>query len=59
MNTRSGNIEGMVKENSLQTEGLKKTTDYICSEIKNVKGKVCDLEDKVRREGGQLPIEDI
>lgn len=43
-NTRSDNLKGTVKENLLKIEGLKKTVDYTCAEIKDVKGKVCDLE---------------
>lgn len=53
INTRSDNIESMVrenlnmvKENTLQIEGLKKTIDFVCVEMKDMKGKVCDLEKK-------------
>ncbi|CAI5669786.1 unnamed protein product [Oreochromis niloticus] len=53
INTRSDNIESMVRENSnmvkentLQIEGLKKTIDFVCAEMKDMKGKVCDLEKK-------------
>lgn len=30
--------------NALKIEGLKKTTDFVCAEIKDVKGEVCTLE---------------
>lgn len=61
INTRSDNIESMVRENSnmvkentLQIEGLKKTIDFVCAEMKDMKGKVCDLEKKVTKEEGRV-----
>ncbi|KAK5623142.1 hypothetical protein CRENBAI_019132 [Crenichthys baileyi] len=51
---RSDNPEIMVKENMLKIEGLKKTIDFICAEMKDVKGEVSDLEKKVTREEGRV-----
>ena len=43
INTRSDNIESMVSAN----EGLKKTIDFVCAEISDVKGRVCTLYKKM------------
>lgn len=37
INTRSDNIESMVSANALKIEGLKKTINFVCAEIKDVK----------------------
>lgn len=50
INTRSDNIESMVSTNALKIEGLKKTIDFVCAEIKEVKSKVCTLEKKMAKE---------
>lgn len=50
INTRSDNIESMVSANALKIEGLKKTIDFVCAEIKDVKSKVCTLEVKMAKE---------
>lgn len=50
INTRSDNIESMVSANALKIEGLKKTIDFVCAEIKEVKSKVCTLEVKMAKE---------
>lgn len=50
INTRSDNIESMVSTNALKIEGLKKTIDFVCAEIKDVKSKVCTLEVKMAKE---------
>lgn len=39
INTLSDNIESMVSANALKIEGLKKTIDFECAEIKEVKSK--------------------
>lgn len=36
----------MVRDNTIKIEGLKKTIDFVCAEMKDMKGKVCDLEKK-------------
>ncbi|MEQ2277183.1 hypothetical protein XENORESO_021424 [Xenotaenia resolanae] len=51
INSRSDNLEIMVKEYTLKIEGLKKTIDFICAEMKDVKGKVSDLEKKSYKRG--------
>ena len=38
-NTRSDSIESTVSANALKIEGLKKTIDFVCAEIKDVKNK--------------------
>lgn len=43
INMRSDNIESMVSTNALKIEGLKKTIDFVCAEMKDVKSKVCTL----------------
>lgn len=50
INTRSDNIESMVSANALKIKGLKKTIDFVCAEIKDVKNKVCTLEKKMAKE---------
>uniref|UniRef100_A0A1A8JAE1 L1 transposable element RRM domain-containing protein n=1 Tax=Nothobranchius kuhntae TaxID=321403 RepID=A0A1A8JAE1_NOTKU len=54
INTRSDDIESMVRENTLQTDGLKKTIEFVSVEMKDMKGKVCDLEKKVTKEEGRV-----
>ncbi|MEQ2315830.1 hypothetical protein AMECASPLE_026461 [Ameca splendens] len=54
INSRSDNLEIMVKENTLKFQGLKKTIDFICAEMKDVKEKVSDLEKEVAREEGRV-----
>ena len=36
----------MVSANALKIEGLKKTIDFVCEEVKDIKGKVSTLEKK-------------
>lgn len=50
INTRSDNIESMVSANALKIEGLEKTVDFACAEIKDMKGKMCLLEKRVAKE---------
>ncbi|KAG7523103.1 hypothetical protein JOB18_039455 [Solea senegalensis] len=50
INTRSDNLESMVSANALKIEGLKKTVDFVCAEINDVKNKVCTLEKKMANE---------
>jgi len=50
INTRSDSIESMVSANALKIEGLKKTIDFVCAEVKDVKSKVCTLEVKMAKE---------
>ncbi|MEQ2166525.1 hypothetical protein GOODEAATRI_029253, partial [Goodea atripinnis] len=54
INSRSDNLEIMVKENKLKFEGLKKTIGFICAEMRDVTGKVSDLEKEVAREEGRV-----
>ncbi len=50
INTRSDNIEKMVSANAMKIEGLKKTIDFACAEIKDMKGRVSALEKRVSHE---------
>ena len=50
INTRSDNIEKMVSANAMKIEGLKKTVDFACAEIKDMKGKVSILEKRASHE---------
>lgn len=50
INTRSDNIESMVSANPLKIEGLKKTIDFVCKEVKVIKGKVSTVEKKAVNE---------
>lgn len=40
-------MEKLIAENNLKTEGLKKTTDFVCAEVKDVKQKTHHLEKRV------------
>ncbi len=50
INTRSDTIEKMVSENALKIEGLKKTVDFVCSEINVIKDKVNHFETRLNDE---------
>ncbi len=49
INTCSDTIEKMVSENALKIEGLKKTVDFVCSEINDIKDKVNHFETRFER----------
>jgi len=40
-------MEKMISNNTLKIEGLKKTVDFACAEIREVKGKVTHIDDRV------------
>lgn len=40
-------VEKMISNNTLKIEGLKKTVDFACAEIREVKGKVTHIDDRV------------
>lgn len=50
INNRSDALEKMVGDNALKIEGLKKTVDFICAELNDVKGKVGLIEARVSSE---------
>ncbi|XP_016418701.1 uncharacterized protein LOC107748441, partial [Sinocyclocheilus rhinocerous] len=50
INNRSDALEKMVGDNALKIEGLKKTVDYICAELNDVKGKVGHVEARLSSE---------
>lgn len=39
INSRSDALEKMVGDNALKIEGLKKTVDFVCAELNEIKGK--------------------
>ncbi|XDV39627.1 hypothetical protein PO909_008834 [Leuciscus waleckii] len=41
------NVERMISNNTLKIEGLKKTVDFACAEIREVKSKVTHIDDRV------------
>ncbi len=47
---RSDTIEKMVSENGIKIEGLKKTVDFVCTEINDIKGKVNHFEMRLNTE---------
>ncbi|XP_016315473.1 uncharacterized protein LOC107668194, partial [Sinocyclocheilus anshuiensis] len=50
INTRSDTIEKMVSENALKIEGLKKTVDFVCAELNDIKGKVSHVATRLNVE---------
>lgn len=44
INARSDSIEKMVGDNAMKIEGLKKTIDFACAEIKDMKVKISTIE---------------
>lgn len=50
INTRSDAIEKMVSEKTLKIEGLKKTVDFVCAELNDIKGKVSHVETRLTTE---------
>ena len=49
INSRSDAIEEMVRSNTLVIEGLKKTVEFACAEIKEVKGRVHVIEKRMEK----------
>lgn len=41
------NVERLISDNTLKIEGLKKTVDFACAEIKDIRGKVRHVEDRI------------
>lgn len=41
------NVERLIADNTMKIEGLKKTVDFACAEIQDVKGQVTDVEKRV------------
>lgn len=54
INTRSDTIEKMVSENALKIEGLKKTVDFVCAELNDIKGKVSHFKTRLTTEEKKL-----
>ncbi|KAL1259016.1 hypothetical protein QQF64_009593 [Cirrhinus molitorella] len=50
INSRSDALEKMVGENALKIEGLKKTVDFVCAELNDIKGKVGQFEARLNTE---------
>ncbi|KAL1276877.1 hypothetical protein QQF64_023550 [Cirrhinus molitorella] len=50
INSRSDTIEKMVSANALKIEGLKKTVDFACAEINDIKSKVNHFETRLTTE---------
>lgn len=50
INTRSDVLEKMVSENALKIEGLKKTVDFVCAELNDIKGQVSHVEKRLNTE---------
>lgn len=50
INNRSDTIEKMVSENALKIEGLKKTVDFVCAELNDIKSKVSHAETRLNAE---------
>ncbi|KAL1272994.1 hypothetical protein QQF64_028856 [Cirrhinus molitorella] len=50
INYRLDALEKMVGENVLKIEGLKKTVDFVCAELNDIKGKVGHFEARLNME---------
>lgn len=64
INSRSDALEKLVADNSLRIEGLKKTIDFACAEIKEIKEKSAVLEkritnDETRLDSAELRIAEL
>ncbi len=44
INTRSDALEGMIHTNAMKIEGLKKTIDFVCAEVQDLKKNVKDVD---------------
>lgn len=44
INTRADGMEKLINNNAMRIEGLKKTVDFVCSEVKELKVKISNAE---------------
>ncbi|XP_055041648.2 LINE-1 retrotransposable element ORF1 protein [Misgurnus anguillicaudatus] len=56
INYRSDALEKMVGDNALKIEGLKKTVDFVCAELNDIKGKVGHVETRLNAEEKKMEI---
>ncbi|KAA0703718.1 hypothetical protein E1301_Tti000635 [Triplophysa tibetana] len=56
INSRSDALEKMVGDNALKIEGLKKTVDFVCAELNDIKGKVGHIEDRLNTEEKKMEL---
>lgn len=54
INSRSDGLEKLISGNTLQIEGLKKTIDFACAEIKDIKHKSAVLEKRICNDEARL-----
>jgi len=48
INSRSDVLEGMISANALKIEGLKKTVDFVCAEVQDLKNNVKDVDTRLK-----------
>lgn len=48
INSRSDALEGMISANALKIEGLKKTIDFVCAEVQDLKKNVKDVDVRLK-----------
>ncbi|ROL41441.1 hypothetical protein DPX16_6839 [Anabarilius grahami] len=56
INNRSDALEKMVGDNALKIEGLKKTVDFVCAELNDIKGKVGHVETRLNTEEKKMEL---
>ncbi|KAI2642390.1 Glutamyl-tRNA(Gln) amidotransferase subunit B, mitochondrial [Labeo rohita] len=48
INTQSDALERMISANALRIEGLKKTIDFVCAEVQDLKKNVKDVDSSLK-----------
>lgn len=54
INDRADGLEKLIGENAIKIEGLKKTVDFICAEVKEMQNKIKQVERRINKTEGRL-----